>query len=98
MKQESDPQIDMTYAYLMDWYIMHCPSLMHTPASDSGSAPFVQRLERSKWRVLLLSFVRQILSHWENYFVRPSSVRIPGGSLGICYIDLEDLQDSTRYT
>src|SRR4051812_5476815 len=59
VKREKDPRIGMPYTYLVGWYGMHCPSLMHAPTSDSSSFPFVQWREKSEWRAALLPAVRQ---------------------------------------
>src|SRR3954469_19211930 len=58
MNQEKDPRIDMPYVYLVAWYVMHYPPLMHTPTLDSSNIPFVQRLERSNWLVEFLTSIR----------------------------------------
>ena len=88
MNREKDPRIDMPYTYLVAWYVMHCPLLMHTPTPDSSHVPFVQRLERSNWLVELLPSVRVVVAGWSNYSICPCFVRIPGGSpkmwFGIC--------------
>lgn len=86
--QEKDPRIDIPYTYLIAWYVMHYPSLMTTLTPDIGSTPFVQRLERSKWRVQLLPQARKFVDRWVNYTVRPFFVEIPGGSFDIEYADI----------
>src|SRR3954464_6148554 len=82
----------------MAWWVMHCPLLMDSPMPGSSSIPFIQRLEKSKWRIELLSAVRQALNRWQNYLVNPCSVQIPGGSIGIGYVDNLNSHNHARYT
>jgi len=40
-----NPWVELSYTYLMAWYVMHCPSLMTLVSRSEGFVPFVQRLE-----------------------------------------------------
>jgi len=41
------PRVELPYAYLMAWYVMHYPSLMTAVSASEGFVPFVQWLENS---------------------------------------------------
>ena len=52
-----NPRIELSYTYLMAWYVMHCPSLMTAVPSSEGFVPFVQKLENSSWSHYYMFFV-----------------------------------------
>ena len=87
LNRDKDSRIGMPYVYLIAWYVMHCPPLMHTPTLDSNNIPFAQRLERSNWLVEFLPSVRPVVASWSNYLTCPCFVHIPGGTSDTCYVD-----------
>ena len=36
-------RVELSYTYLMAWYVMHCPLLMTAVSTSEGFAPFVQQ-------------------------------------------------------
>jgi len=42
-------RVELSYTYLMTWYVMHFPSLMTAVSALESFVPFVQRLENSNW-------------------------------------------------
>ena len=40
-----NPKVELSYTYLVVWYVMHCPSLMTVVHALEDSVPFLQKLE-----------------------------------------------------
>ena len=60
-------RIELSYTYLMAWYVMHYPSLMSAVQSSEDSISFVQRLECSTWNGWYKLIIWQILQSSMNY-------------------------------
>jgi len=44
-----NPKVELSYTYLVAWYVMHCPSLMTAVQTSKDIVSFAQKLERSNW-------------------------------------------------
>jgi len=42
-----NPRVELSYTYLVAWYVMHCPSLMTAMHTSKDFMPFFQKLARS---------------------------------------------------
>ena len=63
------PWIELPYAYLMAWYVMHCPSLMTAVPSSKGFVPFMQKLENSSWTHYYMFFIQKSILNILNYLL-----------------------------
>ncbi|XP_020251034.1 uncharacterized protein LOC109828452, partial [Asparagus officinalis] len=43
------PKVELPYAYLMAWFVLHRPDLMSAPSAVDVPVPFLQLLEESRW-------------------------------------------------
>jgi len=54
-----NPRIELSYTYLVAWYVMHCPSLMMVAYTSEDFVPFLQKLERSIWQHTYILHIRR---------------------------------------
>jgi len=62
-----NPRVELSYTYLVTWYVMHCLSLITAVQASEGFVPFVQRLKRSSWNHSYMFFIRRIIQSEMNY-------------------------------
>ncbi|XP_020262898.1 uncharacterized protein LOC109838879 [Asparagus officinalis] len=43
------PKVELPYAYLMAWLVLHRPDLMSAPSAVDVPVPYLQLLEKSRW-------------------------------------------------
>ncbi|XP_020242540.1 uncharacterized protein LOC109820755 [Asparagus officinalis] len=63
-------KVELPYAYLMAWIVLHHPDLMSAPSIVDAPVPFVQLLERSRWLGKIFSDVQRELrvrKSWEFF-------------------------------
>lgn len=62
------PRVELPYAYLMTWFILHYPSLM-TPVHPSvdRTSPRVQHYELSRWQGHYMAIIHKHFQHHDNY-------------------------------
>ena len=44
-----NPRVELSYTYLVAWYVMHYPSLMMTVHTSEDFVPFLRKLKHSTW-------------------------------------------------
>ena len=63
----SNPRVELPYAYLVAWYVMHCPSLMTAAHTSEDFVPFLQKLECSTWQHAYIFYIRGAIQSNFNY-------------------------------
>ena len=56
-----NPRVELSYTYLVAWYVMHCPSLMTTVHTSEGFVSFLQNLECSTWQYTYMFYIRRTI-------------------------------------
>ena len=85
--------VELPYAYLMAWYVMHCPSLMSVVQASQDFVPFIQKLEYSSWQGGYMAAIRKIIQKHRELLVR----HVPdflGAAYNERFIDHPDLDGS----
>ena len=91
-----NPRVELSYMYLMAWYVMHCPSLMTAVSPSEGFITFVQRLENSSWSQYYMYYVRKAILISSSYQLDRCFSEISGASYGDKFVDLAGPDDFTR--
>ena len=89
-------RVELSYTYLIAWYVMHCPTLMTVVYPSEGFTPYVQRLENSCWSQYYMYFVRKIILNGNNYQLDRCFPEIHDASYGDQFADSETPDGFTR--
>jgi len=90
------PKVELPYAYLMAWYVMHCPSLITAVSASEGFIPFVQRLESSSWLQYYMLYIWKMILNGGNYQLDRCFFEIHDASYGDKFADLVGPDGFTR--
>ena len=78
------PRVELSYTYLVAWFVLHCPALMTAPhpAPADGFVPFVHRLEDSAWNDGYMATIRKVMQSSMNYQIFCCFPEIGDGGYG----------------
>jgi hypothetical protein len=78
-----NPRIELPYAYLMAWFVMHCPALIKPDAApeNGGNAASIQRYERSQWNASYVAAARKLVRYKDSYTLFRCFPDMDGGGL-----------------
>lgn len=85
------PRVELSYTYLMAWFLMHYPMLIECP--KKAGLPFVQRLEDLNWLHNYFYNVRKILMNPQAYEVFCCLPSIPGASFEDEYVEVSSAKE-----
>lgn len=90
MKSGENPSVEFLYAYLMVWFVLHCPKLMKPLRTES--VLFVRRLEELNWTHDYLFNIGKIPMNRHVYGVFCCLPSIPDADLGEKYEDVSSTE------
>ena len=88
-KKTPNPHVELSYTYLVAWYVMDYPALMSAVQESNGNfVPFIQELERSKWQGGYMAAIQKIVQSSMNYHLFRCFLDFPEAAYGEKFIDV----------
>ena len=90
------PRVEMPFTYLMSWFTLHCPAIIHLGEESPEGVCFghLLRFEKSQWLRTYIAGAQKLICRYGAYSLYRCFLSIPGARYGEEFHDVRDRRSS----